>query len=325
MAQSRGEFAFIQRYFRDLTQQDGVVIGIGDDAAVLAMDATSQLVMASDTLVASTHFPPQATPAQIATRALCVNLSDMAAMGAKPKWFTLALTLPPELACDSWLRDFSRGLAQIADQYNVALVGGDTTAGPLSVTITVLGEVPSGDSLLRSGGAPGEHIYISGTLADGAAALDYVINAAKNGVNSNPRLEKHFYCPQPQIELGLGLRDFATACIDISDGLLADLGHICVASQVSAQIDTKALPIHPDLRQFTDSQVLQWALTGGDDYQLCFTIPEHRISDFTQWAQSQKMPVSAIGKLVEPANKKPAVEIDGQPAPVELGGYNHFR
>jgi len=325
MAQSSDEFDFIQRYFRDLTQQDGVVIGVGDDAAVLAIDAMPQLAMASDTLLASTHFPRYASPDQIATRALCVNLSDMAAMGATPKWFTLALTLPQELACDNWLRDFSRGLAQIADQYNVALVGGDTTAGPLSVTITVLGEVPNGASLLRSGAAPGEHIFVSGTLGDGAAALDYLIAGSDAGAESNKRLEQHFYCPQPQIELGLGLRDFATACIDISDGLLADLGHICEASQLRAKIDTKALPIHPDLRQFPDSQVLQWALTGGDDYQLCFTIPESRTDDFVQWAQSRKIPVSAIGMLVEPDSKKPAVEIDGQPASAEWRGYNHFR
>lgn len=324
MAQASDEFDFIQRYFRDLTQQDGVVIGIGDDAAVLAIDAMPQLVMASDTLLVSTHFPRHASPEQIATRALCVNLSDMAAMGATPKWFTLALTLPQELACDNWLQDFSRGLAQIADQYNVALVGGDTTAGPLSVTITVLGEVPSGASLLRSGAAPGEHIFVSGTLGDGAAALDYLIAGSDASAEANKRLEQHFYCPQPQIELGLGLRDFATACIDISDGLLADLGHICEASQLRAQIDTKALPIHIDLRQLPDSQVLQWALTGGDDYQLCFTIPQHRTSDFVQWAQSRKIPVSAIGKLVEPDIKKPAVEIDGQPAPAEWRGYNHF-
>lgn len=325
MTQSRDEFAIIQRYFCDLTGQDGVVAGIGDDAAVLAIDAVPQLVMACDTLVASTHFPQRASPAQIATRALCVNLSDMAAMGAKPKWFTLALTLPPELASHNWLRDFSRGLAQIADRYNVALVGGDTTAGPLSVTITLLGEVPNGASLLRSGAAPGEHIYVSGTLGDGAAALDYLIAGSDTGAEVNQRLEEHFYCPQPQIELGLGLRDFATACIDISDGLVADLGHICEASQLRAQINTEKLPIHPDLGQFPDSQVLQWALTGGDDYQLCFTIPENRTDDFAKWAQSMRIPVSAIGKLVALDANQPVVEIDGRPAPVDEGGYNHFR
>ncbi|MCS5587324.1 MAG: thiamine-phosphate kinase [Porticoccaceae bacterium] len=324
MTQSTGEFALIDNYFKDLTGQSGVVVGIGDDAAVIAADALSQMAVATDTLVESVHFPQWAEAKQIATRALCVNLSDMAAMGAEPKWFTLALTLPVETASDAWLRGFSAGLAQIAAQHNIALIGGDTTAGPLTISITLLGELPKGRGLYRNGAKSGDMIYVSGTLGDGAAALEGLVTNPQGVLGQNKRLLEHFYCPVPQLELGLGLCDFASACIDISDGLVADLGHLCEASQVSAQIYSQQLPIHPELKQLSKQQYLQWALSGGDDYQLCFTLPEAQQRAFEGWAASNKIPVTAIGKMVPLDHNQNYIRVDNQSVSVITGGYNHF-
>jgi len=324
MTQATGEFALIDNYFKDLTGQSGVVVGIGDDAAVIAADALSQMAVATDTLVESVHFPQWAEAKQIATRALCVNLSDMAAMGAEPKWFTLALTLPVETASDAWLRGFSAGLAQIAAQHNIALIGGDTTAGPLTISITLLGELPKGRGLYRDGAKPGDSVYVSGTLGDGAAALEGLVTNPQGVLGHNKRLLEHFYCPVPQLKLGLGLRDFASACIDISDGLVADLGHLCKASQVSAQIYSQQLPIHPELKQLSKQQHLQWALSGGDDYQLCFTLPEVQQKAFEDWAASNKIPVTAIGKMVPLDHNQDYIRVDNQSVSVITGGYNHF-
>ena len=216
------EFSFISRYFKDLTGQQGVALGIGDDAALIDMTPGQQLVVATDTLVEGVHFPLSATAEQIATRALCVNLSDIAAMGAKPKWFTLALTIPRETVSSDWLKGFSRGLAAVAKEYDLALVGGDTTAGPLTISITLLAEVPVDGALLRSGAAIGDSIYVTGTLGDGAAALAAITDISGDRRISN-RLLNRFYCPQPQVQVGIKLRGLASACIDISDGLVADL------------------------------------------------------------------------------------------------------
>ena len=324
MTQPTDEFTLIDHYFKDLTSQSGVVVGIGDDGAVIAPDSGSQIVVATDTLVESVHFPAFAEAQQVATRALCVNLSDMAAMGAEPKWFTLALTLPPEKVSHAWLQGFSEGLAKIAAQYKIALVGGDTTSGPLTIGITLLGELPKGQSLCRSGAQAGDAIYVSGTLGDGAAALHSITAGREALSEKNKRLLEHFYCPQPQLELGLGLGAFASACIDISDGLVADLGHICKASQVSAEIDSRQLPIHPELQQRFKQQSLPWALTGGDDYQLCFTIaaPKHRA--FKQWVAKQKLAVTEIGATVPLNNHQTSVRVDGQTVSLTAGGYNHF-
>ena len=245
-----GEFALIGNYFRDLTAQADVDLGIGDDAALLSTRQLcgQQLVMASDTLVAGVHFPPDAAAFDIATRAMCVNLSDMAAMGADPKWFTLALTLPPQLATNAWLEAFSRGLAEVAVQFNCALVGGDTTSGPLALTLTVTGTVPEGQALCRHGGRPGDAVYVTGTLGDGAAALNLIQGSNNSVPIDSERLRSRFYQPHPQVLAGLKLRGLASACIDVSDGLLADLGHICQSSKTGAVIRAQALPLHPDLR-----------------------------------------------------------------------------
>lgn len=325
MGNKSAEFALIDRYFKDLTRQQDVITGIGDDAAVVRSNPLREYVVATDTLLQSVHFPCDAGAEQIATRALCVNLSDMAAMGAVPRWFTLALTLPGEKASANWLHGFSRGLAQIADQHNVALIGGDTTAGPLTISITLLGEVPAGESLLRSGARPGDSIFVSGTLGDGAAALDGLKHHSNSPFDKNKRLMEHFYQPRAQIELGLALRRTASACIDISDGLLADLEHICQASQVSAEINTSQLPIHPDLKQVTQEVYLQWALTGGDDYQLCFTLPEKKRNDLEKWLSKGHFHLTEIGKIIAMEHNQSKVNVDGGKLPIASGGYDHFQ
>ena len=324
MAQSTDEFRLIDNYFKGLTSQSQVDVGIGDDGAIINTSGSYQTVVATDTLVESVHFPASAQAEQIASRALCVNLSDMAAMGAQPKWFTLALTLPSEKTTDLWLHRFSLGLAKIANQYNIALIGGDTTAGSLSLSITVLGEVPRGQGLLRSGAQVGDIIYVSGTLGDGAAALHSIIQATQIESEYNPRFLECFYSPQPQIELGIGLRDFASACIDISDGLIADLGHICKASGVSAEIESQQLPIDCELKQQFKQQSIQWATSGGDDYQLCFTIAVAKQKEFEEWAVARKLAVTKIGNIVSMDHNQSSVRLDDQVISLSSGGYNHF-
>ena len=324
MAQSTDEFRLIDNFFKGLTSQSQVEVGIGDDGAIINSSGSYQTVVATDTLIESVHFPASAQAEQIASRALCVNLSDMAAMGAQPKWFTLALTLPSEKTTDSWLHSFSLGLAKIAKQYHIALIGGDTTAGPLSLSITVLGEVPRGQGLLRNGAQVGDIIYVSGTLGDGAAALHSTIQTAQTSPDYSSRLLERFYSPQPQIELGIGLRDFASACIDISDGLIADLGHICKASGVSAEINSQQLPIDCELKQQFKQQHLQWATSGGDDYQLCFTIPVAKQREFEAWAVARKLAVTKIGNMIAMDHNQSSVRLDGQIISLSSGGYNHF-
>ena len=320
--QSNNEFSLINRYFKKLTAQLDVVVGIGDDAAILEPTQGHQLILATDTLVASVHFPDEANAFQVATRSLCVNLSDMAAMGATPKWFTLALTLPKQLATTDWLQDFSQGLAEVARQYNVALVGGDTTAGPLTISITVAGELPAGEGLCRGGAQADDSIYVSGTLGDGAASL---FQLTQNPETISERLLQRFYSPPPQIELGVGLRDYATACIDISDGLVADLSHLCKASGLGAAIKSDLLPIHSELKDNHSEQFLDWALSGGDDYQLCFTVPESKKTAFERWVQQANILVTKIGNMEHLQHNQEYIILDDQALPADSGGYTHFK
>jgi|TARA_B110000259_G_scaffold33625_2_gene37221 thiamine-monophosphate kinase len=287
-----------------------------------------QLVMATDTLVSGVHFPATASGHQVATRALCVNLSDMAAMGANPRWFTLALTLPRDKANAEWLADFSAGLGEIASQYDVALVGGDTTSGPLTLTLSVVGEAPAGKALTRSGASPGDSIFVTGNLGDGAAALEIVSSILENAERSDSdRLLQRFYCPQPQIQAGLKLRSVASACIDVSDGLLADLGHICKASAVTAVVQAEQVPIAADVRQVSPLDALEWALCGGDDYQLCFTVAPTQLATVERWVQSGELDASKIGIIEvskESINLVSVVDKNNNSLTIEKPGYNHF-
>ena len=303
-----------------------MALGIGDDAALLNVRPGQQLVMASDTLVTGVHFPESATPRQIATRALCVNLSDMAAMGAEPRWFTLALTLPRDKANAEWLAEFSAGLGHVASQHDLALVGGDTTSGPLTITLTLVGEVPSGEALTRGGASVGDSVFVTGSLGDGAAGLEVV--SSKNSLHEDSdRLLHRFYSPEPQIQAGLKLRSIASACIDISDGLLADLGHICKASDVSAVIQAEQLPIAADVQQLSPQDALQWALCGGDDYQLCFTVAAEQLPVVERGIEKGELHACRIGSIEayrDSLNRVSVMDKNNMPLTIEKPGYNHF-
>ncbi|UVW35548.1 thiamine-phosphate kinase [SAR92 clade bacterium H455] len=303
-----------------------MALGIGDDAAVLNVTPGQQLVMASDTLVAGVHFPETASGREVATRSLCVNLSDMAAMGAKPRWFTLALTLPRDKANAEWLADFSAGLGDIAKQYDVALVGGDTTSGPLTLTLSLVGEVPVGEALTRSGAGSGDSVFVTGYLGDGAAALELLINDFADHTDSD-RLLRRFYCPEPQIQAGLKLRSIASACIDISDGLMADLGHICKASGVTAVIQTEQLPIAAEILERSPLDALEWALCGGDDYQLCFTVAADQLAKVEALIDLGELDARRIG-TIKPGDQSiitvSVIDKNNTLLTVVKPGYNHF-
>jgi thiamine-monophosphate kinase len=326
--QKANEFQIIEAYFKDLTEQDGVVTGIGDDGAVIELSLSSnQLVVATDTLLEHVHFPSSATAERIGHRALCVNLSDMAAMGAKPRWFTLALTLPKEYAKESWLKKFSTGLADVASEYNCALIGGDTTAGPLTISITVIGEVVEGQSLKRQGAKAEDYIYVTGTLADGAAglsAINDIYGCTSIDIIERERLVNRFYRPEPKIAEGLMLNSIASACIDVSDGLVADLGHICNASGLNAEIFTDKLPVHANVKRIFPDQFLSWALFAGDDYQLCFTVSQEYRALMSVWIEEGIIDATEIGVMAVSSKISGQVLIDGMPVEASKKGFDHF-
>ena len=316
------EFQLIRRYFtRAGGSANSVELGIGDDCALLTVPAGQQLAVSIDTVVAGVHFPVDTPARHVATRALCTALSDLAAMGAQPLWITLALTLPKAEA--TWLADFSHGLFDVMDEFNLALVGGDTTKGPLTVSIQVHGALPYGQALRRSGARAGDSVYVTGTLGDGAAALALIRQQLTVSPAATDYLLRRFYRPQPQIIQGQKLLDIASSCIDISDGLLADLGHVCAASGVGAQIDVSRLPIADGWRLSVGSrQGEEWALTGGDDYQLCFTVPQERQAQVNDLVTNAQLDATAIGTI----KAEPGITLvkDGATLVAESKGYNHF-
>lgn len=319
---SLNEFSLIEHYFSAIGQAGGVVSGVGDDGALLDVPAGQHLVVSVDTLVAGVHFPEDAAPDDIAHRALRVNLSDLAAMGAAPRWFTLALTLPG--ADMDWLEAFSRALAMDAEQFGCALVGGDTTAGPLSISIQVMGLVPAGRALTRSGARAGDHVFVTGTLGEGAAALQLFEPSAKLAATVSERLRKRFYQPAPRLQEGLNLRGVASAALDVSDGLLADLGHIAEQSALGAELQLAALPVAPWLKKLADAGTVQnWVLCGGDDYELCFTVPPENLAAIDGMIARGELIATCIGRMTSTAGIRC---IDGNGMSVQVGqaGYRHF-
>ncbi len=275
-------------------QENSVSVGIGDDAAVMRVPRGHELVMSVDTSVAGVHFPKDAAPYDIGYRALAVALSDLAAMGANPCWVALSLTTP---TFDSdWLAELYRGFTHTFSQYSLTLIGGDTTQGPLALSVQVYGLVPTGSALLRSGANVGDIIFVSKALGQSALALE----AAKRGEQT--ALAKSFYTVEVEIALGQALRDFASACIDVSDGLLADLYHICKRSQCGAQIEADTVCIDKTLLEKVEAKkALEIALTHGDDYALCFTIPASRLRAW-QALRAKQFPHATlypVGKIVE--------------------------
>ena len=313
-----GEFDLIARIRARCASRDDVALGIGDDAALLQPPADLQLAVAMDTLNAGVHFPHETSPADIGWKALAVNLSDLAAMGATPAWCTLSLSLPQ--GDGAWIDAFLDGFLELADAHRVALVGGDTTRGPLSVCVTAHGFVEAGSALLRSGARAGDDIWVSGTLGDAAGALAQL--QAGNAVD--PLLRARLDRPAPRVALGRALRGIANACIDVSDGLLADLGHLCDASGVGAGIELASLPASASMRSGFDVETRRaLQATAGDDYELCYTAPEAKRSDVGHAAREAGVEVARIGRVVAGAGVVARGE-NGEPWAPPRKGYAHF-
>jgi thiamine-monophosphate kinase len=316
------EFSLIDR-IRERTAQgrDDVRLGIGDDAALLAVPAGQELVIAIDTLVEGVHFPRGTHAADIGWKALAVNLSDLAAMGATPAWALLALTLPK--AEPAFIDDLANGFAELARSYRLALVGGDTTRGAFTLSVAVHGFVPPGQALLRAGAQAGDAIFVTGTLGDAAAGLALVQQGGHEDARS-AYLIGRLNRPTPRISAGLALRGLAHACIDISDGLLADLGHICEASGVGAEIDVSLLPRSSALLDlFDDAAARDFALSGGDDYELCFTVPSQHVATVQADLARLGCGATRIGRMVEGAGVR-VRDAHGQWLEPNHRGWDHF-
>lgn len=327
------EFDLIERIRSRVPAREDVVLGIGDDAAVVRVPADRQLVVCTDTLNAGVHFPHDTAPADIGWKSLAVNLSDLAAMGAQPAWCTLSLSMPAD--DPAWLDGFLDGFLELAQQHGVALIGGDTTRGPLSISVTAHGLVQAGCAVRRDGAQAGDDVWVSGTLGDAAAALAMLSEAdhAREASTSSPangratqttphlqvgveptvvtRLRQRLDRPQPRVALGLQLADIANAAIDISDGLWSDLGHVCRASGLGAVVELDALPSSPWLMQGVDADVRRnFQAAGGDDYELCFTASVSVRPQIASIAAQTGTALTRIGRMVR------GVEVSG----VDAGG-----
>jgi thiamine-monophosphate kinase len=312
------EFALIDRIRARVATRADVVLGIGDDAALLQVPPGKLLAVATDTLNIDVHFPGDTGAAEVGWKSLAVNLSDLAAMGAQPAWATLSLSLPHADA--AWLDAFLDGFLDLAARHDVALVGGDTTRGPLSVCVTVHGFVEPDAALRRDGAREGDDIWMSGTLGDAAAALAQWRAGGAGDPGFRVRLDR----PVPRVDVGLALADIAHAAIDVSDGLLADLGHVCVASGVGAELMLDALPASPLLRQRFDAPArAALQATGGDDYELCFTAARARRDAIAAIAQRCDVPLTRVGRIVAGSGVR-ALLADGSPWHPDRSGYTHF-
>ncbi len=314
------EFELIGRYFTGRgARRDDVRLSVGDDAAVVTPRAGAELVLALDTIVAGVHFPPDTSGRFVGHRALAVNLSDLAAMGAEPAWALLGLTLPA--ADEAWIAEFAAGFEMLARRFGVALIGGDTTRGPLTVTATVGGWVGPGAALARSGARPGDDLWVSGTPGDAGAGLAILQSGLAAGGATREELLRRFLLPEPRVGLGRALCGVASACIDISDGLAGDLEKLCSASGVGARLDCLRLPRSAQLLEAAgESASMRYALAGGDDYELLFTAPaaaRNRIEGLAKLA-----PVSLIGEITA----TPAVHLEGAGLERDLvHGFDHFK
>ncbi len=314
------EFDLIARHFTRATP--GAVLGVGDDCALLAPSPGMQLAVTSDMLLEGRHFAPQDSPAGLGHKSLAVNLSDLAAMGATPRWATLAIALPA--ADEAWLAAFARGFFRMADMHGIELVGGDTTRGPLTISITAIGEVPPGQALRRDGARIGDDVWVSGVIGSAAVALAYRQGRLFMEQIDAARVLPALYLPTPRVELGIALRGIASSAIDISDGLLGDLGHILERSRVGATLEFAALPTLPVVQDYLHEAVTrECVLAGGDDYELCFTAPADRRDAVLAAAEQAGIAVTRIGRITA----GPGLAVtgpDGLPIAFDKTGYDHF-
>lgn len=317
---SLGEFELIDRYFKRPARR--VSLGVGDDCALLAPRPGHELAVSTDLLIEGRHFLSTVAPERLGHKALAVNLSDLAACGAQPLAFTLSLAMPR--VDEGFLEGFSRGLLALADVHGCDLVGGDTSAGPLAISITVFGEVPVGQALLRSGARPGDELYVSGRLGDARLALEIFRGSVATEGAVFERVRAAMERPEPRIGLGLALRGLATAAIDVSDGLVGDLHHLLRRSHVGATLRLEALPCSDDVAALAPGLRAQCLLQGGDDYELLFTAPAGRGAEVEAAGRSAGVAVSCIGSL----DARPGLYLlgaDGVPKLADLASFDHFR
>ena len=308
------EFQLIYKYFANWS---GVglepALGIGDDAALVHLDSGRELVVAADTLVAGRHFPEGADASQIASRALRVNLSDLAAMGADPLHYTLCLTLPE--SDSDWLEAFAFKLRRESEQFGCSLIGGDTTRGGLCISLQMLGTAKKGSSLKRSAALPGDDIWVTGCLGDAAGSTADGFSAVA--------LADAFWSPEPRLQYAASAKQYMHACIDVSDGLVADLGHICSASDVGADIQLTAIPLSSQLLALFPDKAQQFALSGGDDYELCFTASVDSKARLQQIAAEQKLQLTKIGNI-RSGSGVDCLDDEGSAITINDAGYCHF-
>ena len=320
------EFDLINQFFKTtIVKRDDVLLGIGDDCAILSPPANKALAVSTDTLISGVHFPESTLAEDIGYKSLAVNLSDLAAMGAEPAWASLAISLPE--ANKSWLLGFMQGFNELAEKHNVSLIGGDTTQGPLSITINITGFVDSNTALKRSNAKAGDAIFVTGNIGDAFIGLDTILNKIK----PEKRSHDHYidYCikrlnrPQPRLKAGQLLASFPVAAIDISDGLMADLNHICKASGVGAILNIDKLPLSAELMHYYNHNPdWQGILSAGDDYELCFTCPENQLREMKQLMKSHEIEITRIGEITASPGIKCFLHNEIQS--FKLAGYNHF-
>ena len=314
------EFSLIERIRARAGARSDVLLGIGDDAALLRVPSGQELVLTTDTLVSGVHFPEETAASDLGWKALAVNLSDLAAMAATPAWVSLALTLPEAEA--AWLDAFLDGFCELADEHSVALVGGDTTRGPLSVTVSAHGFVPAGQALRRDRAGAGEDVWVTGTLGDAAGALRQWQERGLQSAKLRHRLDR----PTPRVAAGLALRGLATAAIDLSDGLGADLGHVLAASGLGAELDLARLPTSRTLFEHFGEDASRWRLqlSGGDDYELCFTAPAANALQIEQALADCEVSATVIGRTTRERALR-LLQPDGTPFELAAAaGYDHF-
>ncbi len=319
-----GEFELIQRFFQSRSQAPAaaVPVGIGDDCAVLSATPGAQWLVSSDMLVEGRHFLSTVAPERLGHKALAVNLSDLAACGATPRAFTLALALPRADA--AWLEGFANGLLALAQTHGIALVGGDTTAGPLNICITVMGEAPAGRALLRSGARVGDDLYVSGSLGDARLALEAFRGSVSLSGEDFETARRAMECPQPRVALGQALRGLAHSAIDVSDGFVGDLGHVLARSGLGATVQADALPRGPALaRQAPELQRL-CTLSGGDDYELIFSAPPAARAAVQAASAASATPVTCVGRLeAEPGLR--LLDAQGRSIDWRVASFDHFK
>ena len=314
------EFEIIKRYFTHPTPH--TVLGVGDDAALVKVTKGMELVVSTDMLISGTHFFPDADPYKLGYKALAVNLSDMAAMGAIPRWMTLSLALPK--ADEEWLKLFSKGYMDLARAQRVDLIGGDTANGPLNICVQIMGEVPAGKALRRDGAKVGDEIWVSGRLGDAALALAHLKNRIRLQAKESQACLKKLHMPTARVALGQQLLGLAHSAIDISDGLLADLGHILERSEVAAVIEFAALPKSAVLQKYLKhGAALHALLAGGDDYELCFTAPKKNGVKLKKLSRKLRLRLTRIG-IIKKGRGLNLLDVAGKRMASQAKGYEHF-